>query len=280
TNGDPDSYTQGVDAYRDITLSFPSHAVVGKNSPRITINADFDKLLSGKSHTLSLKSGNDPNQHEGPNATYNDATPNTHTAVQMLRFVDNLGGNGSSDISGMFSVTDVNNEHSGATYRTDTGAIAVSWSRAHEEEANDPRDDRRRGFHFAAAPYHIVKLTCMKRLLFIVFILLFLSCTGEDTRAPVPHDNPEIALRIPDGFPPLNSFVDRNRPTKYGVELGEKLFHEKKFSGNNTISCASCHRQSNAFADNEVRAKGIYGRVGLRNTPPIQNMAFMKFYNW
>ncbi|HLS96264.1 MAG TPA: MbnP family protein [Sphingobacterium sp.] len=109
TNGDPDSYTQGVDAYRDITLSFPSHAVVGKNSPRITINADFDKLLSGKSHTLSLKSGNDPNQHEDPNATYNDATPNTHTAVQMLRFVDNLGGNGSSDISGMFSVTDVKN---------------------------------------------------------------------------------------------------------------------------------------------------------------------------
>lgn len=120
----------------------------------------------------------------------------------------------------------------------------------------------------------------MKRLLFIVSILLFLSCTGEDTLAPVPHDNPEIALRIPDSFPPLNSFVDRNRPTKYGVELGEKLFHEKKFSGNNTISCASCHRQSNAFADNEVRAKGIYGRVGLRNTPPIQNMAFMKFYNW
>src|SRR5690606_6722500 len=28
------------------------------------------------------------------------------------------------------------------------------------------------------------------------------------------------------------------------------------------------------------QAIGIYGRVGLRNTPPIQNLAFMKFYNW
>src|SRR5690606_14334257 len=33
-------------------------------------------------------------------------------------------------------------------------------------------------------------------------------------------------------------------------------------------------------ADNNVQAVGIYGRVGLRNTPSVQNMAFMKFYNW
>src|SRR5690606_24244662 len=25
---------------------------------------------------------------------------------------------------------------------------------------------------------------------------------------------------------------------------------------------------------------GIHGRVGLRNVPPLQNLAFMKFYNW
>src|SRR5690606_10305047 len=95
-----------------------------------------------------------------------------------------------------------------------------------------------------------------------------------------PVDNPEIPLDIPDGFPPLNPAVLGNRPTKYGVELGEMLFHEKKFSGNNTISCASCHQASKAFTDHQVQAIGIHGRVGLRNTPPIQNLAFMKFYNW
>lgn len=46
------------------------------------------------------------------------------------------------------------------------------------------------------------------------------------------------------------------------------------------ISCASCHKPSHAFADDNAQAVGIYGRIGLRNTPPIQNMAFMKFYNW
>src|SRR5690606_13717838 len=121
----------------------------------------------------------------------------------------------------------------------------------------------------------------MKKVVTILSILLLLlSCNREDNIEPMPYDNPEIPLEIPYGFPALNPSVDRNRPTKYGVELGEKLFHEKKFSGNNTISCASCHNQSSAFADNNLQAVGIDGRVGLRNKPPIQNLAFMKFYNW
>ncbi len=95
TNGDPSTYTQGVDAYRDITLGLTTNAVVGRNAPRITIKADFDKLLSGKTNTITLGSGN--------------ATPSIHTAVNMVKFVDNLGGNGSSDITGMFSIDNVEN---------------------------------------------------------------------------------------------------------------------------------------------------------------------------
>lgn len=123
----------------------------------------------------------------------------------------------------------------------------------------------------------------MKKVLALLSILwLLLSCNRDDTIAPMPLplDNPEIPLHIPAGFPPLNGSVAGNRPTKYGVQLGEKLFHEKKFSGNNTISCASCHKQSNAFADNHAQAMGIHNRIGLRNTPPLQNLAFMHFYNW
>ncbi|NGM63058.1 c-type cytochrome [Sphingobacterium sp. SGG-5] len=121
----------------------------------------------------------------------------------------------------------------------------------------------------------------MKNILGLLSIfLLLLSCNREDSIAPEPYDNPEIPLDIPAGFPSLNPAVEKNRPTKYGVELGEKLFHENKFSINNSISCASCHKRGSAFADNEVQAVGVYGRVSLRNTPPIQNLAFMKFYNW
>ncbi|MFK7031751.1 MbnP family protein [Flavobacterium oreochromis] len=90
---------QGVDAYRDITLRFPNQAVVGKTAAKITINADFDKLLSGTEKitlTTGTKSGD-------------NATPNIHSAVQMMRFVNNIGGNGTTDIAGMFSVTKVQN---------------------------------------------------------------------------------------------------------------------------------------------------------------------------
>lgn len=121
----------------------------------------------------------------------------------------------------------------------------------------------------------------MKNIFIVLSILsLMLSCNSDDLLEPIPYENPEISLHIPPDFPPLNSAVSKNKPTKYGVKLGEKLFHEKKFSGNNTISCASCHNPSRAFADHNAQAIGVYGRVGLRNTPPIQNLAFMKFYNW
>lgn len=121
----------------------------------------------------------------------------------------------------------------------------------------------------------------MRRCLVILtFAGLLFACNTEDLVGPVPVDNPEIPLDIPSGFPQLNRAVAQNPPTQYGVALGEKLFHEKKLSGNNTISCASCHNPSKAFADSQVQAIGIHGRRGMRNTPPLQNLAFMRFYNW
>ncbi|WP_437918847.1 cytochrome-c peroxidase [Sphingobacterium sp. LRF_L2] len=121
----------------------------------------------------------------------------------------------------------------------------------------------------------------MKKILAIISaFLLLLSCERADDLDSFVFDNPEIPIEIPNGFPALNSAVNSNLPTKFGVALGEKLFNEKRLSGNNTISCASCHNPSHAFADNNPKALGIYGREGLRNAPPIQNMAFMQFYNW
>ena len=95
TNGDESTYKQGVDAYRDITLNLPSLVTVGKSVPQINIRADFDKLLSGKTNTITLGA--------------NNAVPSIHSAVEMVKFVDNLGGNGSSDTAGMFTVERVSN---------------------------------------------------------------------------------------------------------------------------------------------------------------------------
>lgn len=111
-------------------------------------------------------------------------------------------------------------------------------------------------------------------------VLLLWSCRRENIIAPAFEENPEIRLETPLGFPPFNTSFEGNKPTKYGVELGRKIFNDKKLSGNNTISCASCHNQTRAFTDGQVQALGIHHRVGLRNTPPLQNLAFLHFYNW
>ncbi|MCO5235087.1 MAG: hypothetical protein M9933_02370 [Chitinophagaceae bacterium] len=95
TNGAPGTYAQGIDAYREITLNLDTNVLVGKTSPKIIINADFDKLLSGKTNKITLGAGN--------------AQPSVHTAVEMVKFVDNLGGDGTTDVVGMFSVGRVEN---------------------------------------------------------------------------------------------------------------------------------------------------------------------------
>ena len=100
TQGDESTYTQGVDAYRDITLDLTTNVIVGSSSPTIYIEADFDKFLSGETNTITLVSTSD---------ITNNATPSAHTATEMTKFVDNIGGNGSTDIEGMFSITSVEN---------------------------------------------------------------------------------------------------------------------------------------------------------------------------
>ncbi|CDF77786.1 conserved hypothetical protein [Formosa agariphila KMM 3901] len=92
---DESSYVPGYDAYRDITLNLPSVAVVGNSGPTITIEADFDNLLSGKTYTIILTDAN--------------ATPSAHTSISMSKYVDNIGGDGVSDITGMFSILSVEN---------------------------------------------------------------------------------------------------------------------------------------------------------------------------
>ncbi|WP_066225208.1 cytochrome-c peroxidase [Formosa haliotis] len=119
------------------------------------------------------------------------------------------------------------------------------------------------------------------KLCFRIFALaLVLTACSQDDSDTVSYINPELTLDIPMGFPEFNTSVYTNKPTEYGVVLGERLFNEKKLSADNTVSCSSCHIQESAFADHNPKGIGIEGRIGLRNAPAIQNMAFMQVFNW
>ena len=50
-----------------------------------------------------------------------------------------------------------------------------------------------------------------------------------------------------------------NPITDKGATLGRVLFYDKNLSSNNTISCASCHIQANAFGDDTDASDGVNG---------------------
>lgn len=66
------------------------------------------------------------------------------------------------------------------------------------------------------------------------------------------------------------------------VELGKKLFNDKRLSLNGNRSCATCHNPSLAFTDGLKVNKELNGKDDLlRNTPTLINAAYqsMQFYD-
>ncbi len=77
------------------------------------------------------------------------------------------------------------------------------------------------------------------------------------------------------GLPAL-SVPENNLQTPDKIELGRLLFHDSRFSGDGSISCASCHHSDKAFTDALNTPLGINGQTGARNAPTVINAAFYK----
>lgn len=64
------------------------------------------------------------------------------------------------------------------------------------------------------------------------------------------------------------------------VALGERLFHDVRLSGRNTMACATCHRFDRGGADGLPQSMGATETPLPRNTPTIFNVAFNASFNW
>ncbi len=115
--------------------------------------------------------------------------------------------------------------------------------------------------------------------LFAAFFIVS-ACSGNDIIEPLSKDE-VYNLEKPSYFPEMTFDITGNPITVNGVALGKKLFYEGKLSRNNTISCGFCHIQEYAFTHHGHNVShGIDDRLGIRNAPAIQNMAFLKNYTW
>ncbi len=74
---------------------------------------------------------------------------------------------------------------------------------------------------------------------------------------------------------PLVSISTNNRVDRAKIQLGRKLFFDRRLSRNKTMSCAMCHIPEQGFSNNELqRAIGFEGRNLKRNAPTILNVAY------
>ena len=82
---------------------------------------------------------------------------------------------------------------------------------------------------------------------------------GLDLYLPAPEDNPLTAEKI---------------------ELGRRLFFDRRLSRDEAISCASCHDPERAFSDGRPFAIGVFGRQGRRNSPALINRGYGRSFFW
>ncbi len=107
-------------------------------------------------------------------------------------------------------------------------------------------------------------------------ILLALGISGcEEPQEP----EAPWAWELPVGFP--EPYVPPDNPmSAVKVELGRRLFYDKRPSKNETMACASCHDQARAFTDGEATPTGSTGHVLPRNAMSLTNIAYLSFFTW
>lgn len=131
----------------------------------------------------------------------------------------------------------------------------------------------------------------------IIIPLLLLTISCSEVQNSVDNDDLEEAvalgefLNIPDqaynyANPELPAFFNlmpntdeintpgNNPVTDWGATLGRVLFYDVKLSANNTISCASCHSQSDGFSDRSQFSEGFDGGETGRNSMGLSNSMY------
>jgi cytochrome c peroxidase len=94
--------------------------------------------------------------------------------------------------------------------------------------------------------------------------------TEADIRAIVSHGP----------WPPPFRADPSNRVSgnREAIELGERLFFERRLSANGEVSCSRCHVPERNWTDGAARARGL--AAADRNTPSLANVRLSRWFGW
>ncbi|MBK7095667.1 MAG: c-type cytochrome [Saprospiraceae bacterium] len=121
-------------------------------------------------------------------------------------------------------------------------------------------------------------------LIFVFLSLMAFSCRNTKViEADISDDFDRTILNLSrsyfDHLPDLD-LANMSPENRKIVELGKKLFYEKKLSGTKTISCASCHDIAKYGVDNRALSPGDKNQLGLRNSQSVLNTFMFEGQNW
>lgn len=109
----------------------------------------------------------------------------------------------------------------------------------------------------------------------VACVLLSAAIRRPDGGGPTPY-----VLAYPAYFGHRINVPEDNPMTVEGIELGRRLFYDKRLSANNTISCGSCHQQAHAFADVRAYSLGYDGVPTKRNAMSLTNLLWVRHFFW
>jgi cytochrome c peroxidase len=115
----------------------------------------------------------------------------------------------------------------------------------------------------------------MRRTIALLLLAGFLSACDSGS---VESDQ-TVSVPVPDTFAPVVA-PDHNPLTAEKISLGRRLFFDPVLSSDHTISCASCHLPDRAFSDPRRLSGGVEGRKGIRNSPTLVNVAYLRELFW
>ncbi len=114
----------------------------------------------------------------------------------------------------------------------------------------------------------------MKRITILFFVAAIAS-------AFMAHSGDGYYFSIPEFWPKPEYDLIKKPLSQEKIQLGRALFYDPLLSADNTISCASCHSQYNAFAHSDHKlSHGIHDQIGTRNAPALQNLAWGSTFMW
>ncbi|UCZ57212.1 cytochrome-c peroxidase [Desulfurispirillum indicum] len=96
--------------------------------------------------------------------------------------------------------------------------------------------------------------------------LIIAACSGSSQQALDPKE-------VFSNLGPMPVPAD-NPMTPEKIELGKMLYFDTRLSGDNTLSCASCHEPEKGWSDGRRTFLGFQGHQGHRNSPTIINSGY------